>query len=211
MKRVFSAEDYISMHKKLHTPEVTKRLLESTVGIAGLGGLGSNAAVALARSGIGKLILVDFDKVEFSNLNRQCYTGEDVGLYKADALSRYLRKINPFTVVEKYVARITEENCLEFFKDADAVVEAVDNVESKRLIIETVLAESDRIPVVAATGIGGYGGNNGLKERRIGRLIIIGDEKTEVTEGVPLMAPRVGAAANMQANAVLEILMGTEK
>jgi sulfur carrier protein ThiS adenylyltransferase len=67
--------------------EVRKRLIEFRIGIAGCGGLGSNCAVALSRVGIGRLILVDFDVVELSNLNRQYYFRDQIGLLKTEALT----------------------------------------------------------------------------------------------------------------------------
>ena len=208
---IFTVNDISDTHNVLHTPEVTARLKEVTVGIAGLGGLGSNVAVSLARAGIGKLVLIDFDKVELSNLNRQAYFLEHVGMYKTEAISDIIHRINPFISIELKRTIITAENCIKLFKDVSLVIEAVDGAETKEMIIEAILTESDTIPVIAGSGMAGYGKNSIITESVMGRLRIMGDNISEVAPGVPLMAPRVGIVANMQANAALEILLGEWK
>ncbi len=207
----YNCGEYSRMHRKLHTPEIADILKKAVVGIAGLGGLGSNAAVSLARAGIGRLILVDFDKVEFSNLNRQYYCLTDIGELKTTALSSKITEINPCVKLELYAEVITPDNCMDFFGNADVVVEAVDDPDTKRVIIETVLTGNTEIPVVAASGIGGYGKNRQITERKIGRLTLIGDGESEIADGVPLLSPRVTAVAAMQANAVLELLLNKER
>ncbi|RKX90802.1 MAG: sulfur carrier protein ThiS adenylyltransferase ThiF [Spirochaetes bacterium] len=203
----YTENEYITMQNTLHTEKAAGILRKSTVGIAGLGGLGSNAAVALARAGLGKLVLVDFDVVEFSNLNRQVYTLDDIGTLKTDALAGKIRAVNPYVELELITRKITSENCSSFFKGVDVVIEAVDVAAVKGVIIESILTEIDEIPVVAASGIAGYGRNDKMAERRIGRLVLIGDEETEVSEGVPLFSPRVIMAAGMQANAALDLIL----
>ena len=210
-KNKISEAEISDTHKTLHTPEIASKLKQLTIGIAGLGGLGSNAAVSLVRAGIGKLVLIDFDKVELSNLNRQAYFLEHVGMYKTDAIADIIRRINPFISVELKRATITEENCMKLFKNVSLVIEAVDTAETKEMIIEAILTESETIPVIAGSGIAGYGKNSIITESVIGRLRIMGDDISEVAPGVPLMAPRVGIVANMQANAALEILLGEWK
>ena len=195
----------------LHTPKITAKLSKLTVGIAGLGGLGSNAAVSLARAGIGKLILIDFDKVELSNLNRQAYFLEHVGMYKTHAIVDIIHRINPFINLIPVRTTITEQNCMAIFENADLVIEAVDGAETKEMIIETILTESDTMPVIAGSGMAGYGKNNILTETKLERLRLIGDDISEVAPGVPLMAPRVGIVSSMQANAALEVLLGEWK
>ncbi len=207
MSNNYSAFDFDALYRRLHTVEIAEKLSSAVVGIAGLGGLGSNAAVALARAGIGTLILVDFDRVEFSNLNRQYYMLDDIGRYKADALKERLKKINPFVRLMVHNEKITRENCLLFFKEAAVVIEAVDEPSTKELVIESILSGSRTMAVVAGSGMGGVGKNNDIKERKVGRLTVVGDEKTAVEEGVPLLAPRVCIVANMQANAAIEILL----
>jgi len=200
--------DFLNFQAELHTPEIAHKLKSVTVGIAGLGGLGSNAAIALARAGVGTLILVDFDEVELSNLNRQAYFIEHVGMAKTDALSDLISRINPFITLEVKCIRITQENCMEIFGKASVVIEAVDEADIKAMIIETILSESTSISVVAGSGMAGYGKNNTIRENSFPRLRILGDGETEALPGVPLMAPRVGVVSCMQANAALEILLG---
>ncbi len=203
----YTENEYRRMQNKIHTEQVAAILRESSVGVAGLGGLGSNAAVALARAGIGKLVLVDFDVVEFSNLNRQYYTLDDIGKKKTEALAGKIKAVNPYVELQLLNRKITSENCSSLFQGVDVVIEAVDRAAVKGIIIESILTETEEIPVVAASGIAGYGRNDTMAERRIGRLVMIGDEETGVAEGVPLLSPRVIIAAGMQANAVLDLLL----
>jgi sulfur carrier protein ThiS adenylyltransferase len=191
-----------------HTPGVHRRLKRACVGIAGCGGLGSNAALSLARVGIGRLILVDFDVVEPSNLNRQQYFVEQIGEYKVDALKANLARANPFVEVETHCVELTPANIPQIFADAEVIVEAFDKAEMKVMIIETVLAEMPGRPLVVGSGMAGYGRNNTIRTEREGQLYICGDGVSEARPGRGLMAPRVGIAANHQANQVLAILLG---
>ena len=191
-----------------HTPGVHARLKASCVGVAGLGGLGSVVAISLARVGIGKLILVDFDVVEPSNLNRQQYFVDQIGQYKADAMRENLARINPFVEVVAHRVEITSDNVVELFGEADLVVEAFDLAERKVMLVEAVLTRMPGKSLIVGSGMAGYGRNNWIKTRREGNLYICGDEVSEARPGWGLMAPRVGIAANHQANQVLEILLG---
>lgn len=191
-----------------HTPGIHARLKASCVGVAGLGGLGSVVAVSLARVGIGKLILVDFDVVEPSNLNRQQYFIDQIGQYKTDAMRENLARINPFVEVVARRIEITPDNVVELFGEADVVVEAFDLAERKVMLVEAVLTQMPDKPLIVGSGLAGYGRNNWIKTRREGNLYICGDEVSEAQPGRGLMAPRVGIAANHQANQALEILLG---
>jgi sulfur carrier protein ThiS adenylyltransferase len=191
-----------------HTPGIHQRLKRACVGIAGCGGLGSTAALSLGRVGIGRLILADFDMVEPSNLNRQQYFVEQIGEYKVDALKANLARANPFVHVETHCVELTPANIPVIFADADVIVEAFDKAEMKVMIIETVLTEMPGRPLVVGSGMAGYGGNNAIRTEREGQLYICGDGVSEARPGRGLMAPRVGIAANHQANQVLEILLG---
>lgn len=190
-----------------HTPGIADRLKAATVGIAGLGGLGSAVALALARVGIGKLLLVDYDVVEPSNLNRQHYFIDQLGEAKTRALSRTLRQVNPFMELETHQTEVTRESALELFRDCEVVVEAFDRAEAKYMLIETLLEQAPETFVVAGSGMAGYGHSNELRVRQAGRLFVCGDEKREAKPGRGLMAPRVGIAAHLQANTVMEILL----
>lgn len=195
------------MHRKLHTVPVSDTLAKASVGIAGLGGLGSNAAVFLARAGVGRLVLADHDTVELGNLNRQQYTVEDIGRPKAEALSDLLRRIQPYMDIDARVLRLTEDTIPGIFASCDVIVEAFDDPAAKQMIIEKVLSDMAPAWVVAASGIAGYGRYEELALRRFERFILCGDGVSEVKEGVPLLAPRVTIVAATQADAVIEILM----
>jgi sulfur carrier protein ThiS adenylyltransferase len=190
-----------------HSPGVHARLKQSTVGIAGLGGLGSAVAVALARVGTGRLILADYDVVEPSNLNRQYYFIDQIGMPKVRALSETLARVNPYVEIDSHEVRLDETSIPRVFARAQVIVEAFDRAEAKAMLIETVLERMPRTAVVAASGVAGYGANETLHTRRSGNLFICGDETTEAAPGTGLMAPRVGIAAHMQANQVMEILL----
>jgi sulfur carrier protein ThiS adenylyltransferase len=194
-----------------HSPGVHEKLKKGIVGIAGLGGLGSTVAVALARVGIGRLILADFDVVEPSNLNRQHYFVDQIGVPKVQAISDTLRRINPYVKTETHQIQLDPESIPAVFADARVIVEAFDRAEAKVMIIEAVLETMPGTFIVAASGVAGYGGNEAIHTRRSGRLIICGDEETEAAPGMGLMAPRVGVVAHLQANLVMEILLGDKE
>jgi len=190
-----------------HDPELLSVLRKSVVGIAGAGGLGSNAAVSLARAGVGKLIIADMDRVYPSNLNRQYYFLDQIGQLKVKALLENLKRINPFSQYEVHPVRVTARNLEKLFSEAEIMVEAFDLASEKSMLINTWLSLFPDRPIVAASGISGFGKNNKLRTRRLGRLYLCGDEESEPDEKVSPMAPRVGIVANMQANLVLELLI----
>lgn len=189
-----------------HDPELLSVLRKSVVGIAGAGGLGSNAAVSLARAGVGKLIIADLDRVYPSNLNRQYYFLDQIGQLKVEALLENLKKINPFSQYEVHPVRVTAKNLKKLFSEAEIMVEAFDLASEKSMLINTWLSLFPDRPIIAASGISGFGKNNKLRTRRLGRLYLCGDEESEPDEKVSPMAPRVGIVANMQANLVIELL-----
>ena len=186
---------------------IRERLRNKTVGIAGCGGLGSNCAVALARSGIGRLVIVDFDVVSADNLNRQYYFLDQVGQKKVLALKDNIRRIDPQVEVTAVDRRLDPTSVSEVFRDCQVIVEAFDRAEMKKMLIETVLERMPGKFIVAGSGLAGYGNNNDLRTRRIGNLFICGDEKSETSEAAPPLAPRVGIVANLQANQAVEILL----
>ncbi len=187
--------------------EIKDKLKYYTVGIAGAGGLGSNCAVALARSGIGKLVIADFDIVSESNLNRQYYFCNQIGQLKVYALKDNLEGINPNVKLEVHNTKLDEDNLTHIFANCDIIVEAFDKAEEKEMLIETVLTEFPDKPIISGLGMAGYGDSNSLNCRQIDNLYICGDEKSEISDENPPLAPRVGIVANMQANIVLEILL----
>jgi sulfur carrier protein ThiS adenylyltransferase len=194
-----------------HDPAVRAVLQSSVVGIAGAGGLGSNVALALARAGAGKLILADFDRIEMTNLNRQQYFADQISRVKVEALAENLRRIPSGTKIIALRVRVRPGNIARIFGEADVLVEAFDKADQKQMLIESWLSRFPDRPIVAASGLAGYGANNRIRERRIGRLTLIGDEAGEGSPGVSPMAPRVAIVAAMQANRVIEILMKTRR
>jgi sulfur carrier protein ThiS adenylyltransferase len=207
-----SPEEFECLMMARHTPGIHRKIKKSVVGIAGLGGLGSVIAIALARVGVGSLILVDFDVVEPSNLNRQQYFVHQIGMPKVEALQKNIGIINPYVKVRTYQEKIDRNNVERIFDEAEVVVEAFDRAEEKAMLINTV---SEKMPdkyIVAASGVAGYGENNEIKTVRFSsKIFIVGDQETAAQPGVGLMAPRVGIAAHHQANTVLRILLGEEK
>lgn len=192
-----------------HSPGVHEKLKKATVAIAGLGGLGSNVAVSLARVGVGRLILVDFDVVEPSNLNRQQYFIKHIGMKKTEALRKLLEDINPFIKVETKDEYIDKTNIEEIFKDAEIIVEAFDNPSCKAELVTTILTMMKEKYIVAASGMAGYFSNNTITTKKMGeKFYLIGDDLSEAKVGCGLMAPRVAIAANHQANTVMRIILG---
>ena len=195
-----------------HTPGVHARLKQSTVGIAGVGGLGSAVAVALARVGVGRLVVADFDVVEPSNLNRQQYFVDQLGLFKVDALAANLARINPYVTVETHRTLLGPATIPAIFGGCAIVVEAFDRADMKAMLVDAVLDRMPQATVVAASGLAGFGSNNDIVTRRISRrLFLVGDEVSEARPGSGLMAPRVGIAASHQANQVVRIILGEEE
>lgn len=188
--------------------EIKAHLSRFRVGIAGAGGLGSNCAVALAKCGVGTLVISDFDSVEEPNLNRQFYFTDQIGMLKTIALKENIGRINPDVNVIIHQKRLDSINIPEIFSGCHVIVEAFDCSDMKQMIIETVQLKMCGIPLVAASGLAGWGKSETIKYRKIDdTLYICGDEYSEVSEELPTMAPRVGIVANMQANTVVEILM----
>lgn len=192
----------------MNISEVKSHLSKFSVGIAGAGGLGSNCAVALARCGVGTLVIADFDIVELQNLNRQYYFTGQVGLMKTVALRESISIINPEVNVITYQKKLDRRNIFEIFSGCNVIVEAFDNAEMKEMLIETVQMKMPGTPLIVASGLAGWGRTNEIICRKIDNtLYVCGDESSEISESMPPLAPRVGIVANMQANVVLDILM----
>ncbi len=179
-------------------------LADKTVGVAGCGGLGSNAAIALARAGIGTLILADFDTVEWSNLNRQHYTANDVGTLKTEALKQHIKTITAYTEVHLFSEKVTPHNVKQLFSTCDIVIEAFDSSQSKVMLIEQWMNLFPDRPIISGSGIAGIGHLEELRVRNMGNLYICGDEKRDMKE---LFSPaRVAIVGLMQAEIALELL-----
>lgn len=192
-----------------HTPGVHEKLKKGTVGIAGVGGLGSMVAVALARVGVGRLVIADFDVVEPTNLNRQQYFIDQIGMPKVAALRDNLARINPYINVDARNVMLGPENAATVFDGCEVVVEAFDRAEMKAMLVETVLEQMPGTFLVAASGMAGYGENNSIVTREISkRFYLVGDGVSEAAPGHGLMAPRVAIAAGHQANQAVRLLLG---
>ena len=192
-----------------HGEELQQKFSSATVAICGLGGLGSNIAISLARAGIGKLILIDFDKVDITNLHRQQYKASQIGMDKTVALSENLKEIAPYIGIESHAVRITEDNAAELLKDADIICEAFDDAEAKAMLTNLVLEEMPDKFLVAASGMAGFGSANTIKTRKVmSRFYLCGDEESDVQSEGSLISSRVMLCAAHQAHTVLRILAG---
>ena len=201
-----------SMMMARHTPHVHNKVKKAKVGIAGLGGLGSNIAVMLARIGVGHLLLVDFDIIEPSNLNRQSYYVRHLGMPKAIALKEQIQEINPFIKIDTKLVKITEDNVVELFEDCDIICEAFDKADQKSMLINSALSKLPESIIVSGSGMAGYDSSNTIQTRRpMKRLYICGDLENEAQVGKGLMAPRVQICAGHQANMILRLLVGEEE
>ncbi|MGN0371434.1 MAG: sulfur carrier protein ThiS adenylyltransferase ThiF [Enterocloster sp.] len=210
--KLFSQKELYGTLCERHTKEVQERLSGGRVAIAGLGGLGSNVAVSLARIGVGHLHLIDFDRVDLTNLNRQQYFMEHVGMYKTEALKSVLMKINPYLDIRTDCVTVTEENLEALFAEDSIICEAFDVPEAKAMLTEGILTRFPEKPLVAASGMAGYGSSNQIRTRRISsRFYLCGDGVSEPSPGHGLMAPRVAVCAAHEANMITRLILGEEE
>jgi len=195
-----------------HTPGIYDTLKNSVVGVAGLGGLGSAVAIALTRMGLGTLILVDYDVVEPSNLNRQQFTIDQIGTSKTETMKTILAKINPYVQVKTFREVLTGNNLHDMFKSADVLVECFDRAEEKKMLLETAAECLPDTFIIGASGLAGYGDSNSIKTWRLSdKIFVVGDLEKAAESGQGLMAPRVGIAAHHQANLVISLLLDPVK
>ena len=202
-------EEWKKALEERHGKELHTAFLSATVAVCGLGGLGSNIAIALARAGIGKLILIDFDRVDITNLHRQQYKAEQIGMYKTVALAENLKEIAPYISLEIHTERMTEDNAVHLLQDADIICEAFDDAESKAMLANTVLTEMRDKYLVAASGMAGLEDANRIKTRKVtSKFYLCGDGESDVADGIGLLSSRVMLCAAHQAQTVLRILAG---
>lgn len=202
-------EEWNKALSERHGEDVQKIFSSATVAICGLGGLGSNIAISLARAGVGKQILIDFDRVDITNLHRQQYKANQIGMVKTDALSDNLKEIAPYIDIESHTVRITDNNAVELLKDADIICEAFDDAECKAMLTNLVLETMPDKYLVAASGMAGMGSANTIQTRRVSkRFYLCGDGASDVSEAGSLVASRVMLCAAHQAHTVLRILAG---
>ena len=195
---------------KRNVKGISGKLKKAKVCILGLGGLGSNVAILLARAGIGYLKLVDFDIVEASNLNRQQYRISHIGMKKTEAIKTIIKEINPFVEVETLDIKVDRENILSIVGDVEIVVEAFDRAETKAMAIEELLINGDKI-LVSASGMAGIGSANEIITRKVrDNFYLIGDNYSDYEEYSGIMSTRVMICAAHQANVVLRLILGEE-
>lgn len=200
-------EEWIAALKQRHGSSLQDKFSHTVVAVCGLGGLGSHIAFSLARAGIGKLILIDFDKVELTNLHRQQYKASQIGQYKTDALSENLYEIAPYIELETHTARITQENAKDLLKHAAIICEAFDDAECKAMLTNTVLETMPDKYFVAASGMAGLSCANSIKTRKVMKhFYLCGDEVSDIDDGAGLFSSRVMLCAAHQAHMVLRII-----
>ena len=179
--------------------EITDKLNSSTVAVLGLGGLGSNVCIALARAGVGHLIIADYDTVDLTNLNRQQYKASQLGFKKTEALKENLLEIAPYLKIDPYDVKVSEENIAEICKDADVICEAFDKAENKAMLVNFVLENMPDKYIVSASGMAGFGSLNEIKTRRISdKFYLCGDGKSDVNDGIALAGSNPASPAKIR-------------
>lgn len=190
-----------------HGLKLQKRISSAAVAVCGLGGLGSNIAIALARAGVGKLILIDFDKVDITNLHRQQYRARQIGVYKTEALRDNLKEINPYIETEICTVCLDNSNAEALLSEADIICEAFDNAETKASLVNFILKNMPDKYIVAASGMAGIGSCNTIKTRKVSkRFYLCGDGTSDISDGIGLVSSRVMLCAAHQAHTVIRII-----
>lgn len=202
-----SENDWLQALTQRHGRKLQQKFTSASVAICGLGGLGSNIALSLARAGIGTLILIDYDRVDITNLHRQQYKADQIGRYKTDALTENLLEIAPYIKIRTFTERVTNENCGSFLADADIICEAFDQAEAKAMLANHVLETMPDKYYVAASGMAGMDSANLIQTRKVmNRFYLCGDGVSDVTDSAGLVSSRVMVCAAHQAHMVLRIL-----
>lgn len=205
-------KEYDAALSSRYDKDIKNKITTAKVAVAGLGGLGSNIAIFLARAGVGHLHLVDFDRVDITNLNRQQYDIRDIGTFKTTALSEKIKRFNPFIKITTDNAMVTEENVKDIFSSYPIICEAFDKAENKAMLVNCILSEFGDTKIVSASGMAGLYSPNIIKTRKINdRFYLCGDTKNEIDTNIPLFAPRVALCAAHQATTVLQIITGKEE
>lgn len=205
-------KEYDAALSSRYDKDTKNKITTAKVAVAGLGGLGSNIAIFLARAGVGHLHLVDFDKVDITNLNRQQYDISDIGTFKTTALSEKIKRFNPFIKITTNNSMVTEENVKDIFSSYPIICEAFDKAENKAMLVNYILSEFGDTKIVSASGMAGLYSPNIIKTRKINdRFYLCGDTKNEIDTNIPLFAPRVALCAAHQATTVLQIITGKEE
>ena len=200
--------EWLKALEQRHGAELQQNFSSAFVAVCGLGGLGSNVAISLARAGVGTLLLIDFDRVDISNLHRQQYRVSQLGMYKTEAMKQTLSEISPYCNIITHTVKLTEEN-LSLIADCGIVCECFDNAECKAMLVNGVTEGYPEKYIVAASGMSGLHTGNSITTKKFGkRLYICGDGMSDVNDDGTLFAPRVMLCAAHQANTVLRIIAG---
>ena len=203
-----SREEMLAALEMRQGVDAVRKLQAATVAVCGLGGLGSNIAISLARTGVGKLILIDFDCVDVTNLHRQQYKACQVGMPKPEALLSNLKEIAPYTEFETHFEKVSAENAEALLGEADVICEAFDNAEAKAMLVNTALEKMPEKFLVAASGMAGYDSGNTITTRKVTkRFYVCGDGKSDVNDGIGLIAPRVMLCAAHQALTAVRLII----
>lgn len=192
-----------------HGEDLQNKISAARVAVCGLGGLGSNIAIALARAGVGHLHLIDFDRVDLTNLNRQQYAVGQLGQYKTDAMRETLSLVSPYCDVTCDTVRVTEENLPDLLRNEDYICEAFDRAEAKAMLVSGVLEHFPEKYLVAGSGLAGLGSANTIQTRRVSqRFYLCGDGTSDSSVGLGLVASRVLVCAAHEANMILRLIAG---
>lgn len=211
MGKILTKEEIKAALEERHSPEIQEKLSAGRVAIAGLGGLGSNVAYSLTRIGVGHLHLIDFDVVDITNLNRQQYFMEHLGMPKTDALESLLKKINPYLDIQTDCVRVTEDNIRELFGEWDIVCEAFDDPSAKAMLVNGILECFPEKKLVSASGMAGFGSSNSIVTKKVSdNFYLCGDRVSAPEYGRGLMAPRVAICAAHEANMITRLILGEE-
>lgn len=209
MKDVVTKEELRGALEERIGSQLLEKFESSTVAICGLGGLGSNIAISLARAGVGKLILIDFDRVDVSNMNRQQYKVAQIGMEKTEGLRENLREIAPYIELESHFVKLEDSNYQKLLEPADVICEAFDVAEEKSKLVDFVMENMPEKYLVAASGMAGLATPNAIKTHRVtNHFYLCGDGESDVEKLGSLFAPRVMLCAAHQATTVLRILAG---
>ena len=211
MEKILTEEEIKAALEERHSPEIQEKLSAGRVAIAGLGGLGSNVAYSLTRIGVGHLHLIDFDVVDITNLNRQQYFMEHLGMPKTDALESLLKRINPYLDIKTDCVRVTEDNIGELFGEWDIVCEAFDDPDAKAMLVNGILEHFPEKKLVSASGMAGFGSSNSIVTKKVtDNFYLCGDRVSAPEYGRGLMAPRVAICAAHEANMITRLILGEE-
>lgn len=207
-----SEEEFDAALSLRHGAENQKILKRARVAVFGLGGLGSHTAFFLARMGIGSLHLIDFDRVELINLNRQQYLLSHVGQYKTEALAAQLWEINPYLNLSLDTVRVTPENAPALAADSDVICEAFDAPEEKAMLVNAVWESAPEKRIIASSGMAGFESGNTVVTRKISsHFYLCGDGVSEGHRGNGLTAARVAICAGQQALMAARLILGREE